>query len=168
MSLLFLGVGNGERGDDAVGPRLAERFEGLEPLRALGVDVISHGGEGASLMSLWEGLDQVVVVDAMMSHRKPGFIQRFDAVKETLGGGVFRYSSHLFGLAEATEMARQLHKLPKSLIIYGIEGASFDFGAPLSKPVAAAMKKVEAQVLADFGVATMKSPKKKAKAARHA
>jgi len=167
MSLLFLGVGNDQRGDDAVGPYLAARFAAHEGLLALGVDVISHGGEGASLMSLWEGVDLVVVVDAMMSHRKHGFVQRFDVVKDKLGGGVFRYSSHLFGLAEAVEMARQLHKLPKAMIVYGVEGLAFEFGAPLSKPVAAAAKKVERQVLADFGLMSARV-RKPAGAARHA
>lgn len=152
MSFLFLGVGNLHRGDDGVGPAMAEKFIADGSFSAAGVDVVSHGGEGASLMSLWEGLEKVVVVDAMMSHRKAGLVQRFDVNKEPLQSGVFRYSSHLFGLAEAVEMARALRKLPKSLIVYGIEGKGFVFGEPFSAPVARAAKKVEKEIFREFGM----------------
>lgn len=152
MSFLFLGVGNLHRGDDGVGPAMAEKFIAEGELAAAGVDVISHGGEGASLMSLWEGLEKVVVVDAMMSHKKAGLVQRFDVNKAPLQSGVFRYSSHLFGLAEAAEMARVLGKLPGSLIVYGIEGKDFVFGEPFSAAVARAAKKVEKEVMHEFGL----------------
>ncbi len=152
MKLLFLGVGNAHRGDDGVGPFLAEKLAENKELAARGVDVLAHGGEGASLMDLWGGADKVVIVDAMKTKRKHGLIQRFDAIAEKLHGGVFRYSSHLFGLAEAVEMSRALGSLPKEMIIYGIESRIFDFGAPLSAPVAAAAAKVEQEVLKDFGL----------------
>lgn len=152
MSLLFLGVGNQHRGDDAVGPLLAQKFSSHEGLLGLGVDVIDHGGEGASLIQLWEGMDKVVIVDAMKTGLAQGVIRRFDVLAEKLNGGVFRYSSHLFGLAEAVEMARQLGKLPKEMIIYGIEGRDFDFGSPPAPPVEKAMREVEKAVLKDFGV----------------
>lgn len=150
---LFLGVGNRDRGDDGVGPFLAEKFEKDGVLTQAGVDVIAHSGEGASLMSLWEGMEKVVVVDAMSSRRKAGLIQRFNALKEPLQGGVFRYSSHLFGLAEAVEMARTLGTLPKELIVYGIEGGQFTFGEPFCAPVAEAAGTVEKDVYRDFGLA---------------
>ncbi len=152
MKLLLLGVGNRHRSDDGAGPYVAERLADNEELKKIGVDLFSHGGEGASLIYLWEGMDKVVVVDAMKSGRRPGFVQRFEAHKEKLQTGMFRYSSHLFGLAEAVETARALGRLPKEMIVYGIEGKVFDFDKPMSRVVEKAARDVEALVLKEFGV----------------
>ena len=147
---IFLGVGNLHRADDGAGPFLAEKFLAENTLADSNVEVINHSGEGVSLMHIWEGADQVVVVDCMKCGLPLGTIRRFDAVAEKLSGGVFRYSSHLFGLAEAVEMSRQLGKLPKALVIYGIEGIVFGFGDPRSPEVDAAIPQVESAVLKDF------------------
>lgn len=152
MKFLFLGVGNRHRADDGVGPYIAEKLAESGALKSLGVEVLPHSGEGASLMHLWEGMDKVVIVDAMKSKRKVGLVQRFKPHKEKLETGVFRYSSHLFGLAEAVEMARALGKLPKEMIVFGIEGKVFDFDKPMSNAVEKAAQKVEAAVLEAFGV----------------
>ena len=150
MKILFLGVGNLHRADDGVGPALAHRLAEDKAFPKKGVEVLPHFGEGVSLMNLWEGADRVVIVDAMKSGARAGSVHRFDAVGEKLNHGVFRYSSHLFGLAEATEMSRQLGSLPKSMIIYGIEGRNFTFGDPMSPSVTRAMNKVESLVRKEF------------------
>jgi len=149
---IFFGIGNRDRGDDGVGPMLAETLAADESLRQRGVEVIPHSGEGASLMDIWEGAGLVVIVDAMKSGTAVGTIRRFDAEADRLSGGTFRYSSHLFSLAEAVEMARQLGRLPDRLIIYGIEGRDFAFGAPLTPEVAAALQGVTDSVYREFGL----------------
>jgi hydrogenase maturation protease len=149
MKPLFLGVGNLHRADDGVGPLLAEKLAQDADLAQI-ADIMPHSGEGASLMHLWEERERVIVVDAMKSGQPLGTIHRFDAVVQTLSYGVFRYSSHLFGLAEATEMSRALGTLPKEMIIYGIEGREFSFGADVSPEVTESLQKVEADVRADL------------------
>jgi len=151
MRKLFIGVGNLHRGDDGVGPFLAQRMAEEGDLALLGVEVTPHSGEGISLMQLWDGAEQVVIVDAMRTGKNLGAIHRFDVLADVLHSGVFRYSSHVFGLAEAVELARKLGKLPKSMIIYGIEGSSWTFGEPFSKVVAKAAERVRDQVLQEFG-----------------
>jgi hydrogenase maturation protease len=147
---LLLGIGNADRGDDGVGPVLAKKLADDPVLRQAGVEVLPHSGEGASLMDLWEGTDLTVVVDAMKSGAAVGHLRRIDATGEKLATGVFHYSSHLFSLAEAVEMSRQLGRLPKSLVVYGIEGADFTFGAPLSPEVETALADVEERVRGEF------------------
>lgn len=150
MKSIFLGIGNSHRADDAIGPVLAAQLEENAALKELGVDVMEHSGEGASLMHIWEGADKVIAVDAMKTGGELGSIHRFDAIKDVLNYGVFRYSSHLFGLAEATELSRSLETLPKELIIYGVEGIEFTFGSEMSSEVKAAIDEVKAAVLKDF------------------
>jgi len=150
MSILFLGVGNLHRADDGVGPLMAERLAADPVFMANGITVQPHSGEGASLIHVWEGLDRVVIVDAMKSGAPLGSIHRFEPISDVLKHGVFRYSSHLFGLAEAVEMSRALGSLPKSMIIYGIEGQEFTFGANLSPEVEKALPELEAAVRKEF------------------
>jgi hydrogenase maturation protease len=51
---------------------------------------------------------------------------------------LFHHSSHLFGIAEAVEMARSLGRLPLRLLVYGIAGEHFSYGEGLSPRVARA------------------------------
>lgn len=146
MKTLFLGIGNENRGDDAAGPRVAMALRDDVILRRAGIAVIAHGGEGASLMDLWEGMEHVVVVDAMRSGASLGTVRRFDAVRTPLPAAIFHYSSHLFGLAEAVEMARALSRLPRRLILFGIEGRHYDFGSEPSSQVIKALPRLIAAV----------------------
>jgi hydrogenase maturation protease len=144
MTPLILGIGNRFRRDDGVGPAVADR------LAALGVAVQEHSGEGAGLMEAWSGADRVVVIDATQSGAEPGTVVRLDAAAEELPRGLFRYSSHLFGLAEAVETARALGRLPAGLVIWGIEGADFGFGEELAPAVAAAADEVARRIAAEL------------------
>lgn len=143
IPLRILGVGHPFRRDDGVGPWVAAQ------LAVRGWPADSHPGEGAGLMDAWDGCAAVVLVDALQSGAAPGTIHRFDAHHETLPAGLFRASSHLFGVAEAVEMARVLGRLPPILLIYGIEGGDFTAGEGLTPPVAAAavatLEQVEAE-----------------------
>jgi hydrogenase maturation protease len=54
------------------------------------------------------------------------------------------------GAAEAIELARTLGRLPRRLVVYGIEGASFHPGAPLTPAVADAVKMAAGMVRAEI------------------
>jgi hydrogenase maturation protease len=56
--------------------------------------------------------------------------------------------THAFGLAAAVELARALRRLPPRLVVVGVEASTFEYGAPLTAPVAAAVPAAVAQVLA--------------------
>ena len=142
--VLILGIGNRFRCDDGVGPAVADR------LNALGILALEHSGEGAGLIDAWTGAGRVIVVDATQSGGEPGTIVRLDAVGAAPPRGLFRYSSHLFGLAEAVETARALGKLPECLVIWGIEGAAFGFGDTLTPAVAEAAETVTRRIVEDL------------------
>lgn len=125
----MIGVGNALRGDDAAGLVVAERLGG-----------ITHEGEGTALLDLWEGCDAVVLIDTMRSGAPPGTIRRFDASSDPLPAELSRASTHAIGVAEAIELARSLGRLPRTMIVYGVEGAMFDAGAPLSAAVSASLE----------------------------
>lgn len=126
---LVIGVGNRWRRDDGIGPWVTDRMADS------GIETIEHSGEGAGLIDAWSGRDRVILVDAAQAGAAVGTIHCFDAVTTELPRRFFRYSSHLFGVAEAVETARALGRLPQALIVYGIEGADFGFGDALTPEV---------------------------------
>lgn len=131
--VLVIGVGNTFRGDDGVGPVVAAR---LKELALPGVTVLEQSGEGTSLMAAWENVAYVIVVDAVQSGTEPGTIHRLDVTDKPIPAQFgSRFSGHAFGVAGAVEMARLLDRLPKRLIVYGIEGLTFATGQGLSAEV---------------------------------
>ena len=148
QDLLIIGIGNRWRRDDGVGPWVADR------LREHGLPTLEHSGEGAGLIEAWSQARHVIVVDATSSGSPAGTLHRLDAVAAELPRHFFRYSSHLFGLAEAISTARTLARLPPQLIIHGIEGQDFGFGDELSPAVAAGAAIVVQRILEEVGVKT--------------
>ena len=130
---LVIGIGNEHRGDDRAGLLVARA------LRGLGADdrarIVEHRGDGISLLDVWQGAHDVIVIDAMHTHRPIGAIVHLDASEENPGLALGGQSTHAFGPAEAIEMARVLGRLPPRLEIVAIEGKRFSIGAEISPEV---------------------------------
>jgi hydrogenase maturation protease len=138
----IIGLGNAWRGDDAVGLLVARRLREL----VRGADVLERSGEPADLLeALGDGAGEVVLVDAVSSGAPPGEVHRLDASEVALPFAAGA-STHGLGLAETIELGRALGRLPARLLVYGIEGAVFELGAPLSAEVARAADSVVAEL----------------------
>jgi hypothetical protein len=70
---------------------------------------------------------------------------------------VFRRAAHRFGVADAVELGRILDRLPPRVTIYGVVGARFEAGAPISPEVAAAVERL-ALSLADGAARRSRAP----------
>jgi hydrogenase maturation protease len=134
-----VGIGNAWRNDDRAGLAVARRLAGTLPEE---VALLEREGEPTSLMDSWEGAEAVWLVDAVSSGAEPGTVHRHDAGTKELPAQLFRTSTHHFGLAEAVELARAVGRLPRTVIVYGIEGANFETGETLSPKVEAAAERV--------------------------
>jgi hydrogenase maturation protease len=134
-----IGVGNPWREDDGAGLAVARRLRETLPA---GVAVLEREGEPMGLLDAWEGGDCVWLVDAVSSGAPPGTIHRLDASAEQLPDEVFGMSTHAIGLAAAVELARVLGRLPGTLVVYGIEGASFTTADRMTGAVEAAAGRV--------------------------
>ena len=137
-------LGSPFRGDDAVGPAVAER------LRGAGVEVLDCADEPTRLLDLWDGLDTVVVVDAVRSGAPPGTIHRVDAAEGPLPRDLGLASTHAMGIAEALELGRTLGRAPHRVVVVGVEGSSFGMGEQMSPAVAAALDALVAATLAEL------------------
>ena len=147
MKRVVVGVGNALRGDDAVGIAVAERLRGRVPED---VDIVECEQEPSRLLDAWGDADLALVVDACASGGEPGTIHRFDASGDPLPSRVFRSSTHAFGVGDAVEVARALDRLPRNVVVFGVEGAQFAAGTALSPEVGSAVEQVAEEVIRDL------------------
>ena len=104
--------------------------------------MIVREGEPTGLIDTWEPADEVWLVDAVSSGADPGTVHRIDASERELPAEIFRASTHHLGVPEAVELARALGRLPRRVIVYGVEGADFDAGRGITPEVDAAADQV--------------------------
>jgi len=140
-----IGIGNEFRGDDAAGLLV------LRALRARGAaagwELMELSGEGAGLIDAWENRPKVLLVDAVNAPATAtGTVLRYDDPEALPAEAELRCSSHAFGVGAALALARVLGRLPAALTVYGIVGANFTQGAPLSRAVEAAIATVAATI----------------------
>lgn len=136
MTQIVIGVGNPARGDDGAGVAVAERMDprGLTATAPF------------QLVELWEGSDDVVVIDAARSGGLPGTIHRFEVGAQALPTGMLGGSTHAIGVAEVVELARAMGRLPARLMVYGIEVGELSHGNSLSPEVEDAVETIVAEV----------------------
>ena len=86
--------------------------------------------EPTRLLDAWEGADVAVVVDAVRVRRPPGRVHRFDASE--------RPAARAAGSARRRTLRRRRRRRALArprpaaarVVVYGVEGAAFDAGAP--------------------------------------
>lgn len=138
MTRMVIGLGNPFRSDDAAGLAVARRVHNIP----------AHERTAGSyeLMDLWEGADDVVIVDGMQSGAPAGTVSVFDADRESLPPEAFT-STHAVGLRDAVELARTLGRLPRHLTVYGIEVSNvrpgFQMSPAVQKAVAAVVSEID-------------------------
>ena len=145
--ILVIGIGNPSRGDDAAGLMVARRVR--EAASAGDVTVTELAGDQLALLDAWTGAREVYLIDAVCSGGTPGTVYRFDAA-EPLTVRFWHRGTHTFSLADVIELGRALDRLPGRLTGYGIEGGTFEPGAPLSAEVEAAIQAVTAALLREL------------------
>src|ERR1035438_799230 len=127
--MLVLCCGHPDRGDDAAGPLVARR------LREKGMDACEQNGDALSLIDAWQGAGEVVLVDAVVTGKRPGTVSVWDALTAPVAGRPRVGSSHALGLAEAIALSRTLGRLPLRLTLFGIEARRCEMDEPPSKTV---------------------------------
>lgn len=145
---LILGIGNKFRSDDGAGVVAAESIlkSGINKF-----DVKILDGEGTEIMEVWKDYDNVIIIDAVQNNGSSGKIHEINANDMVLESDFFNYSSHAFGLAEAINVAKVMNKLPKFLIVYGIEGDHFQFDTKLTSKIELAVNKTVELIKERYG-----------------
>ena len=111
------------------------------------MEVLELEGEPARLLDAWEGAGWHSSSTLSPPAGSPGS----DAVRRhrrALPRAATAASTHALGLGDLVELGRALGRLPARLIVFGIEGAGFEAGAPPSAAVMSAVDLVADAIVA--------------------
>ena len=114
-----------------------------------GVEVRELEGEPVSIVDALAGADEAFLVDAVRSGSAAGTVHRIDVSDEPVPATLSAASTHTLGVGEAIELARALGRLPRRVFLIGIEVESIAAGDDLTPAVAAAVRIVAEEVLAE-------------------
>jgi hydrogenase maturation protease len=137
---LVAGVGNIFLGDDGFGPEVARRLAGVE--LPAGVRVVDYGIRGVHLAyDLLDGVDRLVLVDALPYRGEPGDVVLLEVGPEDIGRlvGAGELDAHgMAPLAVLSSLDQLGGQLPPTVVV-GCEPLDVSDGIGLTPPVAAAV-----------------------------
>ncbi len=139
--ILVLGLGNVLLKDEGVGVHVAAELQ-KQDLPA-NVEVIDGGTAGLDIILSQEGLDKLVVVDAIRFGNKPGTIYKArveagdkDELTRIFGpDNESKISLHQVGLIDALAAAEKLSCAPREIVIIGVEPKQINHGLELTEQV---------------------------------
>jgi len=134
--VVVIGVGNPFRRDDGVGPALVAAARPRLPPE---VDVVEVDGEATALLDAWAGAEVAVVVDTVTTGARAGTVHRLEVGRDPLGSPSRFATTHALGVGEAVRLGAALGRLPRRIVIVGIEPGDLAHGPGLSDAVAAAV-----------------------------
>jgi hydrogenase maturation protease len=139
LDVVVAGLGNLYRGDDGVGPLVAELFAGVNG----GVRDVGPLAEPLDLLGRFDGADLAIVIDAVRSGAPIGTVRVLDIVVAHSGDDTSAEpavtSTHGIGLAGVLRLAVAVGRAPRRLVVVAVEGEAFDLGSAMSTAVRAAV-----------------------------
>ncbi|MEJ2423814.1 MAG: hydrogenase maturation protease [Candidatus Thiodiazotropha sp.] len=119
----IIGVGS-PFGADRLGWEAIDHLQSRAPD---GCELIKLDRPGSGLLRYLEGVEQVVIIDAVLQGVAAGEVAMIS--RETLADSSTLTSCHGFGVADALALAQQLGDLPQRIDLIGI-GAGEDLRVP--------------------------------------
>ena len=143
--VLVLGIGNLVMSDDGVGVKVVHHLQ-QEYRFAENVEIMDGGTLGLDLLPKLEGIDHLIVVDAVETGRKPGTCVRL-AGEELPIALETKVSAHQMGLKDLLSVARLLGHAPGEMVLIGVQPGSIDMDTELTPEVEAVLQLLVDNVL---------------------
>lgn len=136
--VVYMGIGNILRGDDAIGPEL------VAALQRMGMRTVDAGTVPENYIGSVARLDPdtVIIIDAVHLDRCPGSIELLTRLD--LGGGI-GFTTHT--LSPVLVMERLEEETGAEVMLLAVQPGTLDFGAPLSGQVARVLETLPALLL---------------------
>jgi len=148
LSALLLGLGNLLMNDDSLGVRIVQQLI-TEYRFPDGLKLLDGGTLGLDLLPYLEGVERLLVVDAVDTGSPPGTLVRLagDEIPYALATKV---SPHQMGLKDLLTVADLQGHAPGEMVLWGIQPASIEMDLRLSPEVAASMTPLLQEVLGEL------------------
>ncbi|MEJ2487066.1 MAG: HyaD/HybD family hydrogenase maturation endopeptidase [Anaerolineales bacterium] len=131
---LVIGVGNLLLSDEGVGIHAAQRLirEFNLPEEIL---VLDGGTLGLDLLYYLEGIENLLIIDAVLMDKEPGTLIRMvdDEVPSYMS---FKMSPHHIGIPDMLFAAKLKGLYPPNVVLLGVQPGVVELGLDLSEPVA--------------------------------
>lgn len=145
MAILVMGLGNLVMSDDGLGGRVISELEKrFQPNPQ--VKLIDGGTLGLDLLPRLEGIDQLLIIDAVQMGAPPGTIFRLEG-DEVPRAFANKLSVHQMGLQDLLAVAELQGHLPQQLVVIGAQAATIEMSMDFSPAMTAAFEAVIAAVL---------------------
>jgi hydrogenase maturation protease len=148
LSILILGLGNAVMTDDAFGSRMVELLQAKLRFPPE-VSILDGGTLGLDLLPRLEGVDRLLIIDALEMDAEPGEVFRLEG-EEVPRAFATKLSVHQMGVQDLLAVAELQGHLPSELVVWGVQPGTVEMGLNLSPPVAAAMDKLMAGILEEL------------------
>ena len=148
MSTLVLGIGNLLMTDDGVGVRLVQQLADGYRFPEV-VRVLDGGTLGLDLLPQLEGVERLLVVDAVETGEQAGSLVRLSGDEIPLALAT-KVSPHQMGLKDLLTVADLQGNAPAEMVLWGVQPESVEMDMQLSAPVAAALPLLQERVLQEL------------------
>jgi len=137
VKILVLGIGNLLLQDEGAGVRGVEEFERRYAIPP-GVELLDGGTSGIELLQYIQGKDCLILLDVVKSGNPPGTFIRLEGENVP---ALFqkKISPHQLGLSDLLATAQLIDRMPKRVVLFGIEPKSIETGLEMSEEVSGAL-----------------------------
>jgi hydrogenase maturation protease len=144
-TVLVLGIGNLVMSDDGIGVKVAQHLQ-RKYCFPENVEIMDGGTLGLDLLPKLEGIDYLIVVDAVETGQKPGTCVRL--VGEELPIALeTKVSPHQMGLKDLLSVAQLLGHSPGEMVLIGVQPGSIEMDTELTPEVDAVLQVIIDNVL---------------------
>ena len=143
--VLVLGIGNLVMSDDGVGVKVVQKLQ-REYRFAETVEIMDGGTLGLDLLPKLEGIERLIVVDAVETGQKPGTCVRL--VGEELPIALeTKVSPHQMGLKDLLSVAELIGHSPREMVLIGVQPGSIEMDTELTPEVEAKVDELARMIL---------------------
>ncbi len=134
IKTLVLGVGNLLLADEGLGIHVIERLAASYHLPEE-VLILDGGTLGLDLLYYLEGVENLLLIDAVEAHKEPGAMIRLEDDEVPAFFSV-KLSPHQIGIPDMLFAAKLKDIYPKNLVLWGVQPELLEIGLELSELIA--------------------------------
>jgi hydrogenase maturation protease len=150
VQTLILGVGNLLMSDEGVGVHVIQRLVADYQLPEQ-VQVLDGGTLGMDLLYYLEGVENLLLVDAVQARKEPGTLIRLegDEVPAFLS---IKISPHQLGVPDMLAAAKLKDAYPQRIVLWGVQPERMQIGLELSPTVESKVETIIQNILEQLQV----------------